>query len=176
MNTEKIGLKNSHWKGAKIATDDGTTAIIRLTQGYLTSIDSQDVPKIKPYSWIAMNNHSSRKVKGSIYAYTRSLNRTILMHRLIMGFPEKKQIDHINGNSLDNRKVNLRIVSASENMHNTHKETKIGKFGRGVQRADWVKNGKKYKSRRFAASTARIRDAWCYKRRHRRGNKKTDTA
>ncbi|MDP1931912.1 MAG: HNH endonuclease [Gammaproteobacteria bacterium] len=43
------------------------------------------------------------------------------MHRLIMGFPERMEIDHINGNSLDNRRSNLRVVTRSENARNSKK-------------------------------------------------------
>lgn len=40
------------------------------------------------------------------------------MHRLIMDFPKGKDIDHKNGNGLDNRRCNLRICSRLENMSN----------------------------------------------------------
>jgi hypothetical protein len=40
------------------------------------------------------------------------------MHRQIMNFPKDKEIDHINGNGLDNRRCNLRICTVAENQHN----------------------------------------------------------
>ena len=43
---------------------------------------------------------------------------SILMHRVIMNPPPGYQIDHINGDKLDNRRCNLRIVTASENQRN----------------------------------------------------------
>jgi len=40
------------------------------------------------------------------------------MHRLILNVPENMQVDHINGNGLDNRKNNLRVCTSIENMRN----------------------------------------------------------
>lgn len=43
---------------------------------------------------------------------------TIRLHRLVMNTPEGMDTDHINGNRLDNRKVNLRVCSRSDNLFN----------------------------------------------------------
>jgi len=45
-----------------------------------------------------------------------------LLHRIIMGFPENREIDHKNLNKLDNRKCNLRVCSHSGNMMNRGKQ------------------------------------------------------
>lgn len=55
------------------------------------------------------------------YAYrlTQRPNRkTIFMHREIMGFPEGMEIDHIDGNGLNNKRSNLRICTSAENKRN----------------------------------------------------------
>ncbi|MGB9151637.1 MAG: HNH endonuclease [Alphaproteobacteria bacterium] len=67
------------------------------------------------------------------------------MHRLILGLSagDPRQIDHINGDTLDNRDENIRICSAAENARNRGKNrNKIGY--KGVKRA--------HKSARFTAT------------------------
>jgi hypothetical protein len=49
------------------------------------------------------------------------------MHRVIMGEPQHADIDHINGDGLDNRRENLRIATRSQNMRNAHTEPKRAK-------------------------------------------------
>lgn len=57
------------------------------------------------------------------------------LHRLIVGSPEGKQVDHINGDGLDNRKCNLRVVNRSANMANQRRPAGASGF-RGVQQSN----------------------------------------
>ena len=75
-------------------------------------IDIEDVPLIEKYKWSMSTTH------GLKYAVTTS-SSTINMHRLIMGVKNKKVlVDHINHNTLDNRKKNLRVSNHSTNAKN----------------------------------------------------------
>ena len=57
----------------------------------------------------------------SKYGYVRSGKHKYL-HRLIMNAPDDKQVDHINGDKLDNQKSNLRICTHQENSMNVGKQ------------------------------------------------------
>ena len=71
-------------------------------------IDLDDIAICKQYKW---------KENGHGYAYCTT--EKIFLHRLVMGLPEKKKvIDHINHNTLDNRKSNLRICTIQQNGFN----------------------------------------------------------
>jgi hypothetical protein len=63
-------------------------------------------------------------------------NRLVKRSRLIFfafnGKPPENQIDHINGDSLDDRPINLRDVLRQQNIWNTHKREKRSPLPRGV--------------------------------------------
>jgi len=89
--------------------------LIYLTQGKVTVVDDDDYEELSKHKWCL-----------SVYGYVvRNIvengKRTGLrMHRKIMNLcsNDKLEIDHINGDKLDNRKSNLRIVSRNQNMFN----------------------------------------------------------
>lgn len=64
---------------------------------------------------------------------TKSGHTTVYMHRQIMNAPDGAQVDHINGNSLDNRRENLRFATNSENRANAAKHSGRSQY-KGVTR------------------------------------------
>ena len=91
---------------------------IQLTQGKVALVDDEDFEYLNQWKWYANN------MKGNFYAtkaitVSKCKQKIISMHRLIMK-PEKGYvIDHIDGNSLNNQKNNLRICTHAENMRNS---------------------------------------------------------
>ena len=94
-------------------------------------IDVEDYEKVKNYHWYIKDDYVTTNIKCKERG-------SIRIHRLILNYFDNKVIDHINHNTLDNRKCNLCIVSKSENQQNL-KPKKNGY--RGV-----YKSGKKFKS------------------------------
>lgn len=116
--------------------------------GYTVLIDDEDYDKIMPYTWYI--NQKSLRVSRLVYFQRtyRDKNKkkcTIVLSRVILGLQlyDGKICDHINGNTLDNRKENLRICSKKENQRNCrkHKDNKTGFKGIYYQ-----KGAKKYHS------------------------------
>lgn len=97
---------------------------ITISNGLIALVDEDDYDKVSKFNW----HYSSYK-----YAHTSNTRKhKITMHHLIMGKPEKGyDVDHINGNGLDNRKSNLRIVPHWLNLHNSgvSKNNKSGESG-----------------------------------------------
>lgn len=84
----------------------------------LVIIDDEDAVRLALHTWY--------KYPSCHYVTACINNKTTSIHRFIMGAAEGQSIDHINGNRLDNRKVNLRICSHAANMKN-RKPNKNGK-------------------------------------------------
>ena len=86
---------------------------ITLTKGRFAIVDRADYEWLSWYTWHAV--HFGKH----FYAMTRTRGRETLMHWLIMNPPKDMVVDHINGNSLDNRRCNLRVCTRQQNACNT---------------------------------------------------------
>lgn len=95
---------------------------IPLTQNQFAIVDEEDFQSLSAHKWQAQWNSCTQ----SFYAvrcaeYTlRKCTKTCRMNRYILGleYGDKRQGDHINGNTLDNRKKNLRVATHLQNMMN----------------------------------------------------------
>ena len=106
---------------------------IQLTKGQFAIIDDDDYEMISKNKWAASHGEV-----GKIYA-VKTLNmgggrrKRIYMHRVIMNAPLDKQVDHKNGNKLDNRRSNLRLCSKNENMRNRQRYSRNTSGSKGVR-------------------------------------------
>ena len=89
----------------------GDVAYLKTSNGDIIKVDLEDLDKINNYCW-------SKNSVG--YAQAREIGKDsiVLMHRIIMSPSNKELVDHINHDKLDNRKLNLRVCSQSDNMAN----------------------------------------------------------
>jgi hypothetical protein len=102
---------------------------IELTRGLFALVDNDMVENLNRFSWSAAPDYRT------CYALTVDANgNNIRMHRHILrvNLGVKVHIDHINGNGLDNRRCNLRIVTHSENQMNRRPKKKTKNRFKGV--------------------------------------------
>ncbi len=93
---------------------------IYLGLGYFTMLDPGDYYRVKQFKWWVHSNGSN--LYAARTAITTDLkSRIIYLHRQIMNPPADRVVDHRFGDTLDNRKQNLRIVTQAENMRNRRK-------------------------------------------------------
>jgi hypothetical protein len=83
---------------------------ILLTQEKVAFVDDEEFAELNKYNWCA------DKIRYTWYACRVSNGKKIFMHRQIL--KSSVMIDHINHNGLDNRKINLRSCSPSQNLRN----------------------------------------------------------
>ena len=102
---------------------------------YYWLFDLEDYDKIKKYYW---HNHN-----GYAIAKDRNLNTTVVMSRIIMNIlsEDKAQVDHINHNTFDNRKYNLRVCT---NQQNNMNKGLIKSNTSGVTGVGWSKQHNKW--------------------------------
>jgi HNH endonuclease/AP2 domain len=112
-------------------------------------IDDEDRYILTGRSWHITNNN---------YVASRRNGKIELLHRLILDPPDSMVVDHINGDKLDNRRANLRIVTFAENVQNQSRLLSNNTSGyRGVvwdrSRSKWIAQvkmgGKNYLLGRF---------------------------
>ena len=116
---------------------------IPLTQNQYALVDDEDYESLSRHKWYANWN------KGTKSFYTlrsRKIGdpvgpKQISMHRVITDCPKGMMVDHINHDTLDNRKCNLRICTSSQNQMNRGKQSNNTSGYKGVH---WCKSGSKW--------------------------------
>jgi hypothetical protein len=86
--------------------------LIPLTQGKFAIVDAADYERLAGHKWCLLN------IKGQYYAHRRKHDKMVKMHHEILDVPAGMVCDHINHNSLDNRRCNLRVCTPSQNGYN----------------------------------------------------------
>jgi len=97
---------------------------IPLTRGKSALVDGDDYHRLRNFKWHAWDS-SSGVYYGRRWRAGSGKRRQILvaLHHEVIGKPPKgREVDHINGNGLDNRKANLRFCSHAENMRNRKRD------------------------------------------------------
>jgi parvulin-like peptidyl-prolyl isomerase len=81
-----------------------------------TTVDAADAPELLLYRWHLSRTHSD----GGYAVRSAPGGGSIRMHRVLLGLERGNplQADHINGVKLDNRRANLRVVTAAQNQQN----------------------------------------------------------
>src|SRR5579884_1734288 len=119
---------------------------IELTKGKTVKVDDSDYERVNQFKWYA-----SDKGKGNIYAYRKEWlpkekrYKNIAMHRYILGLMGPYfEVDHIDGDTMNNQKENLRVVTHLQNMKNV--KIRKGKRFKGVSYCNREKLIKKWRA------------------------------
>lgn len=110
-----------------------STTTIKLSNGGQTVMDTADYKRFltlphRDFGALVIRpaDHAWRKNGKDKWFYAhRTASRNgrkvnVLLHRLITGAKPGQYVDHINGDTFDNRRVNLRICTNADNIRNSH--------------------------------------------------------
>ncbi|MDC3426325.1 HNH endonuclease [Aquibacillus sp. 3ASR75-11] len=104
-------------------------------------VDKEDLPRlIENFKSIFVHVKKDKKVYA--VGYIKG-GKQIKVHRFIMNTPKGMETDHINHNTLDNRKENLRISTVAENQQNRKGGNKNNKSS-GIRNVYWSKKENKW--------------------------------
>jgi hypothetical protein len=126
------------------------TTTVPLTQGECAIVDAADFEWLNQWKWRLYRSPWTSYAIADKKPFVGGQRGTIRMHRLIMGVAEhghtETQVDHIDGNGLNNSRSNLRFATNQQNQFN-RKIAKNNKSGhKGIC---WSKDRNKWKASIF---------------------------
>lgn len=89
---------------------------VELNGGHVALVDAADLERVAAHTWYAL------VTPRTVYAVRTPANgRRIRMHRELLDAPDGVDVDHKNGDGLDNRSENLRLTTRAGNARNAAK-------------------------------------------------------
>lgn len=114
---------------------------INLTNGGIALVDDEDFVKLSSYKW---HRHDERTLQyARVALYGSGKQQILLMHRVVMNAPAGVDVDHRDGNGLNNQKNNLRLCTDQQNSMNLKLFRTSTSGHKGVS---WSKQSKKWES------------------------------
>jgi len=102
--------------------------------GKFALVDRADFALVAPYRWsLSVGRYAQARVDGEV----------IRMHRLLLAPPAGATVDHLNGDGLDNRRSNLRVVRRRRSRHPRRFPRPAAPLYRGVS---WDKRAGKWRA------------------------------
>jgi hypothetical protein len=111
---------------------------IQLTRGMVAMVDDEDYEMLSHWRWYFNSRGYAQACNGG----DRYHRRLTSMHRVVALPDPTQEVDHINGDKLDNRRSNLRPCSRSENQRNNQSHVGTSRF-KGVS---WQSSKRKWKA------------------------------
>lgn len=92
----------------------GEHGFVPCTMGRVTMFDPHDIVIVAQWNWTTLNKYPSRRTAKA------EGNKTIFLHHALIGDLPGMQVDHRDGDGMNNRRGNLRHVSKAQNQMNRH--------------------------------------------------------
>jgi hypothetical protein len=124
---ESGAVVDTGWVWPDVAPDASGTLRLPLTHGLEAIIDAADA-HLAARQWRAM----PRADGNGFYAIGRWRGRPWRLHRAVLGVSGDALVDHINGDTLDCRRSNLRVATSAQNAWNQRRRSTNSSGFKGV--------------------------------------------
>jgi hypothetical protein len=110
-----------HRGSSAITQQEGACARkIFFGDGTFTLVDADDYPVLSEFNW-SRGSDGSGRMYVCRFETAEHCQKKIYIHRVILAAGPNETVDHINGDTLDNRRANLRITTSQGNAQNRAK-------------------------------------------------------
>lgn len=111
-------------------TQPRTYRLVPLTKGAFAKVDVEDFEVATSSNWACSESgYARRTIKADGLKRNERLHRIILERVLGRKLLPVEQVDHVNGDRLDNRRANLRVATHNQNSYNVRRKNKHGYMG-----------------------------------------------
>jgi hypothetical protein len=86
---------------------------IFLSQWFVTYVDEEDFKRCSQFKWSVLQPYPGKR-----YAQSVIEGKRVLMHRFILNAPADRQVDHEDGDGLNNQRYNIRLATPTQNQCN----------------------------------------------------------
>jgi hypothetical protein len=118
---------------------------IVLTKGKIALVDDSDFEKVSQFKWYASFSGNLYYAIRNVWIKKEKRYTRIYLHRYLLDLTDPTAIvDHINGNTLDNRSINLRICNYSQNTQNSKRRSTNTSGYKGVSFKKDIKKWEAY--------------------------------
>lgn len=101
-------------------------ALLVLTKGQSAIVDDNDFEWLSQWKWLLLGEYAAR------FVTINGKRKAITLSRVIMNAPDHLEVDHIDGNKMNNQRSNLRLATHAENMRNKAKQSGRSSQFKGV--------------------------------------------
>jgi hypothetical protein len=91
-----------------------------MVEQFKTVIDREDAYLLRSMIW-----HVQADRNGNVYVARSQSGVFEFLHKQLIGAGEYEFVEHLNGNTLDNRKINLKAHKKSTEAHSAYAKTKV---------------------------------------------------
>ena len=116
---------------------------IALTRGYVTCVDDEDFDELSRYKWYAGTTSGVPRAVRNSRSKEIGKPHTIFMYRQIMDAPSNMVVHHIDHDTLNNQRKNLRICTIAQHSASQRKQAGRSSRFKGVS---WHRMTRKWRA------------------------------